>query len=433
MKRTLALLLLLALCLCPLAACQEPEGPSIPQDDIEIVGGEFDYASSDLSTYLDLPESIFADLSIRVNGIPEVTDATVEAEFNSYFTEGGYYVPKANDDTVDTGDLLFLDYHGVMLSDLERAVHDGIIPDVECTGMSYTEILAKNLGFGGGTSQQLSSLAIGSGQFIAGFEDGLVGARVSASGDESPVRLHLSFPSNYGSANLAGKEVIFFCRLGYIGDKAAGILSRDTVTVELLNRILGLTGESAYPSLDACLDFIRDGLERSRESTLYNEKASAVYVALAERATFHCLPDVALSLCVRDFLDRELKSLNELYRNDPSYYAYLFGAEVPSDALIAAYYGYSRDNYMAEMKKDCISSVKAELCYYYLLRHYEVTLSDGEYGTYYEEYRELYGEGIFQGLSAAEIREQFLRDKVTRGLIAYLEENGRIEYKTTTM
>ena len=108
MNRTLSLLLLLALCLCPLAACQEPEDPSTPQDDIEIVGGEFDYADSDLSTYLDLPESIFADFSIRVNGIPEITDATVLAEFNSHFTKGGYYAPKENDDTVDMGDLLYI-------------------------------------------------------------------------------------------------------------------------------------------------------------------------------------------------------------------------------------------------------------------------------------------------------------------------------------
>ncbi len=432
MKRTLSLLLLAILCLSPLCACHTPENPPAPQDGIDILEGEFDYATSDLSTYLDLPESIFSALTISVSDIPEITDATVDAEFNSYFTEGGYYVPKANDDTVDTGDLLYLDYHGVLLSELERAAHDGIIPDVECTGMSYTEILAKDLGFAGGTSQQLSSLAIGSGQFIAGFEEGLVGYSISASGEENPVRLHLSFPSNYGSADLAGKEVIFFCRLAYIGDKAGGTLSRATVSVELLNRILGLSGESAYPSLEDCLDTIRMGLERSRENTLYNEKANAIYIALAERATFHALPDAALSLCVRDFLDRELEDLNYLYENDISYYTYLFGAEAPNDALVAAYYGYSRDNYMAEMKKDCIPSVKAELCYYTLLRHYSVTLSSEEYEAARKRYTDLYGEHVFDGLSAAEIRDQFLRDKITEGLIAYLEENGRIEYKTTT-
>ena len=431
MKRALALILLLVLTLAPLTACQTPETPPAT-GDIEILPGDFDYATSDLSTYIDLPESIFPDLSVKVTGIPEITDADVEQEFNSYFSEGGYYMPKANDDTVDTGDILYLDYHGVLLSALEEAVRMGKIPDVECSGMTYTEILAKDLGFGGGTSPSLASLSIGSGQFIAGFEEGLVGACVSRSGEDNPVRLRLSFPSNYGGAELAGKEVIFFCRLSYIGDQSAGLLSKDTVTIELLNRVLGLSGERAYPSLDACLDVIRDGLVRSRENTLYNEKASAAFAALAERATFHALPDAALSLCVRDFLDRSLAEFRDLYENNPSYYAYLFGAEAPSDALVAAYYGYDRENYIAEMKEDCIPAVKAELCYYYLLRQYSVTLSDEEYGVYSQKYKDLYGESIFNGLSPAEIRAQFLRDKVTEGVIAYLEENDRIEYTTTT-
>lgn len=427
MKKLIALLLLLSFAFI-FFACTPPAQTPPAGDGTEIVPGAFDYMSSDLSAFITLPEGIFPSLSISVTDIPEITDADVEKEFNSYFSQGGYYAPKTGDDTVDEGDLLFFSYHGVLLSKLNAAVSAGKIPDVDCTGMSYSDILALSLGFSGGTTNGVTSITVGSANFIAGFEDGLVGKTVSAQGESDPVRLHLSFPAEYGSAELAGQEVIFFCRLSYIGDKTKGLLTKDTVTLPLLNELLGLSGERAYPSIDACLANIRDGLVRSRENSLYNQKANAVYTAIADAADFPKLPDEALTLSVRQFLDRQLAEFEYLYESSPQYYQYLFGNEAPSDALVASYYGYSRDGYMAEMKEDAIPAVKAELVYYFLLRKYAVSLSESEIAAAKEKYIALYGESIFSDLTDAEIRAQFLRDKVTEGLIAYLEENGRIVY-----
>ena len=427
MKKLLSLLLLLCTLLC---ACQTPEAPA-PQGP-EIVGGNFDYMTSDLSPFIELPEALFSTLAITVSAIPEITDADAEEEFNGYFANGNYYREKAGDDTVDTGDLLYLSYHGVLLSKLEEAAAEGKIPDADCTGMTYSEILALSLGFEGGTTQSITGITIGSANYIAGFESGLVGASVSASGNENPVRLHLSFPENYGSAELAGKAVIFFCSLSYIGDKDAGLYDKDSITVERLNEMLGLADGRAYPSVAACLEEIKSGLVRSRENTLYNEKANALYTALASLATFPKLPDAALTDYVQSFLDSQVAELRNLYEQSPAYYSYYFGDEAPSEALVAAYYGYSRDNYMAEMKLDCVDAIKAELCYYYLLRYYDVTLSDDEIAASREKYIAMYGEGVFEGIEEEEITAQFLRDKITAGLLDYLEENGRITYQTTT-
>lgn len=57
--------------------------------------------------------------------------------------------------------------------------------------------------FDGGTAKGYD-LEIGSGKFIPGFEDGLIGAEIG-----STVDLNLTFPSDYGSADLAGKAVVF--------------------------------------------------------------------------------------------------------------------------------------------------------------------------------------------------------------------------------
>jgi trigger factor len=61
--------------------------------------------------------------------------------------------------------------------------------------------------FEGGTAEDVS-LEIGSGQFIPGFEDQLVGAKA---GDELTVKV--TFPADYGVAELAGKPAEFATKL----------------------------------------------------------------------------------------------------------------------------------------------------------------------------------------------------------------------------
>lgn len=64
--------------------------------------------------------------------------------------------------------------------------------------------------FSGGTAQGYD-LTIGSGTFIDGFEDGLIGKKI---GDT--VDLNLTFPENYQSTDLAGKAVVFTVKINYV-------------------------------------------------------------------------------------------------------------------------------------------------------------------------------------------------------------------------
>ena len=57
--------------------------------------------------------------------------------------------------------------------------------------------------FDGGSAEGYD-LEIGSGSFIDGFEDGLIGKKI---GDK--VKLELTFPEDYGEASLAGQDVVF--------------------------------------------------------------------------------------------------------------------------------------------------------------------------------------------------------------------------------
>ena len=75
--------------------------------------------------------------------------------------------------------------------------------------------------FEGGSAEDYP-LVLGSGSFIPGFEDQLVGVKA---GDEKTVTV--TFPENYGAANLAGKEATFDCTVKEVKEPVAAEINDD--------------------------------------------------------------------------------------------------------------------------------------------------------------------------------------------------------------
>ncbi|SNS43351.1 trigger factor [Tropicimonas sediminicola] len=97
--------------------------------------------------------------------------------------------------------------------------------------------------FEGGSAEDFP-LELGSGQFIPGFEEQLVGVKV---GDEKVVEV--SFPEEYGASHLAGKAAEFTCTIKAIKAPAAPVLDDD------------FAKQFGSESLDALKDQIRERLE----------------------------------------------------------------------------------------------------------------------------------------------------------------------------
>ncbi len=97
--------------------------------------------------------------------------------------------------------------------------------------------------FDGGTGNGIQ-IELGAGQFIPGFEDQLVGAKAGQSLD-----VKVTFPEDYGSANLAGKDAVFACEVKELREPIATELNDDFA------KTLGLE------SLDALKAAIREQLD----------------------------------------------------------------------------------------------------------------------------------------------------------------------------
>lgn len=87
--------------------------------------------------------------------------------------------------------------------------------------------------FEGGTSAGYE-LEIGSGTFIPGFEEGLIGKEIG-----STVDLNLTFPESYHSADLAGQDVVFTVKINYVK-------SQEGKAPEDFYMSLGYTSVKAY-------------------------------------------------------------------------------------------------------------------------------------------------------------------------------------------
>jgi trigger factor len=242
----------------------------------------------------------------------------------------------------------------------------------------------------------------------------------------------LTFPQNYGNAELAGKQVIFFCKLVYIGDKAAGAYTADTITVEMVNTILGKKEGEAFASLDECFARIRKGMEQQRETTLRNAKSEAIFKEFLAKAVIPTVPDEMLEAYVNSVISSYLSQFVDVYNNNKPYYEYYFGSVLPSEQVVAAYLGYKTEDYREKMKADVAPAVKQEMIFWYYVQEERITLTEEEIAAKRAEYIELYGESVFNGISDSMIREQFLRDKFIEDQIATMKEKGNLTYTPAT-
>jgi trigger factor len=153
----------------------------------------------------------------------------------------------------------------------DRAVQNGDTANIDFAGRHADT----NEYFEGGTSQGYD-LKIGSGSFIDGFEDGLVGVKVGETVD-----LNLTFPENYGSQELAGKDVIFTVTVNSI--KSAAEEPTDEWAAGL--------GIENVKTLDDYRAHLKEELEKDAEDQYKQEFKNAAVSQVVDASTVDNMPE----------------------------------------------------------------------------------------------------------------------------------------------
>ncbi|MCK9472230.1 trigger factor [Sulfurimonas sp.] len=161
---------------------------------------------------------------------PVVTDEQVEKRLEKIADSQGKFVDLKRKRAAKEGDSAIIDFEGSIDAEL----------------------------FEGGAAKEFA-LVLGSGQFIPGFEEQVVGMKI---GEEKVVKV--TFPENYGSDKLAGKEAEFKVTLHNIQEKAK--VEIDEAFAEKI-----LAGQDDK-SLENLKSQIKTQLEHEALAKLYNEE-----------------------------------------------------------------------------------------------------------------------------------------------------------------
>ncbi len=303
MKKKFTILLALALAVCSLTACGDEakttESGSISTTElaeptieptVELVKTEND--ATDLSL-LPVEEYVtvgdYKAIEVTVAPIKELTDEELAEYLQTYFYSDAAAIPAdkfAKEGTVQNGDVILLDYSGKLNGEV----------------------------FEGGTATS-QTLGIGAGQFIDGFEEGLVGVKAGETVD-----LNLTFPENYGN-ELAGQDVVFTVTVH-------GIATMNDATIAAM-------GREGYETVESYKEAIELFAAYEQQSNYYSSLSNAITEQLLEISEAHKLPE-QLYEQEKQLLIEQMQMYAMMYGLDGDTYAqYLYGMNLNDYAVYA--------------------------------------------------------------------------------------------------
>lgn len=189
-----------------------------------------------------------------------------------------------SDDEVESQINSTLTAHATAEQITDRAVKDGDTVNIDFEG----KIDGKT--FDGGTASG-ASLTIGSGTFIDGFEDGLIGVKP---GDKTTLKL--KFPDEYKTnTDLAGKDVTFDVTVNYIkGDDIVPELDDDFV------KGLNIDGVSNVKEYRA---YVKSQLQANKESEAEKSKQSELLQQAVDNAEIKEIPEELVTQYATQYID----------------------------------------------------------------------------------------------------------------------------------
>ena len=273
--------------------------------------------------------------------------------------------------------------------DVDRPVENGDTVNLDYSGS------VDGVKFDGGTAQG-QTLTIGSGQFIPGFEEQMVGMAV---GEEKDIEV--TFPEEYHAENLAGKKAVFAVKVNGIQVKELPALD-DEFAKDV----------SEYDTLEALRDAKRQELLEQAEKNAKIQKENDVVRKAVENATVE-VPDAMVERQIDSFLQ---DMGYRLQMQGISLEDYLKYTNTEISAL--------RDQYRA----DAALRVKSQLVLEAISKAEAIEATPEEIGDKVAEYAKQFGNMTvedFEKNLQADDRQYFADQVVVEKTLALLVENAK--------
>ncbi|MCR5798994.1 MAG: trigger factor [Lachnospiraceae bacterium] len=257
------------------------------------------------------------DVDKYLVSIGDYKNITVEAELQ-----------EITDENVETAIYYMLASAPEKVEVTGRTLQNGDVSNIDFEGK------VDGVAFNGGTAQG-QELEIGSGSFIDGFEDALIGMEIGETRD-----IDVTFPTDYQVSDLAGKPAVFTVKLNNIYEKQIPDLTEEYVAG------LGLEGVTTVDEFKA--EVKKQLMETAQDD--YNSRLESEAM------------EQLLNIC--EFTDEVPPERYNYYYdsmiNEAEGYASQYGTDI--DTIIKSYYGYENvDDYYSDIKDSAIRATQLDL------------------------------------------------------------------------
>lgn len=354
MKKKTWIVVMLASLLAMTAACGKKEAEPEKPD----TGEEFtDSSVTRLGTY--------QGIEVHIDTTP--TEEEIQAEIDSFLAENPATKPIEGKTVIEKGDTVHIDFVGRM---------DG-------------EPFA-----GGSSNGEGYNLTIGSGSFIPGFEDGLIGKEIGTT-----CELPLTFPDPYNpNPDMSGAETVFEVTIHEIVEY---------VDAELNDEFVQKNTE--YDTVEAYRDAVKEGLAQYKESNRQSEKEYQVIQALIDNSEFDCA-------------EADLETLRNNIIEEQEMYAAYAGIELSE--YISSYMNMTEEEFNTQVEELAQFQLKSRLIIDAVTQAEQIGVTEEEYQEGLKSLASQYGAESAEAFEGTYGREMIEDTLIYDKTIDYLVEQA---------
>ncbi len=203
--------------------------------------------------------------------------------------------------------------------------------------------------FEGGTAEG-ASLELGSGSYIDGFEAGLIGKTVG----QKNIKLHLTFPEDYSSKELQGKDVVFTVKINSAARSVQPEYNLDFVKTQ-----------GDYKSIEEYEADVEKRIRKSKEEEALGEQKMSIW------------SDVLAGTEVKKYPEDMVEHYKTTFSDQIDYYAEQSGTD--RKTVMSQYYGATSEENLDVMLEDYAKTlVKQEMLVEYIAAREGLTYTDEE-------------------------------------------------------
>ena len=236
------------------------------------------------------------------------------------------------------------------------SVSDRAVQDKDQTVIDF-EGFVDGVAFQGGKGENYP-LTIGSGAFIPGFEEQLIGKNI---GEECDV--NVTFPEEYHAEDLAGKAAVFKVTVKEIKEKQLPELD-DEFAAEV----------SEFDTLAEYKEDVKKNLTEKREKDVKNAKEDAVVDAIIENATMD-IPEAMIETQQRQMIQEFAQNIQMQGLSIDQYFQFT---------------GLTPEAMMEQVKPQAEKRIKSRLVLEAVAKAENITVSDEDFDKEVEKMAEMY-------------------------------------------